>query len=42
MEKQCEIKGKITKQILNANKNYQLVFQKHDMSNRDIVRTLQW
>ena len=42
MEKQCEIRGNVIKQILNANKNHQLVFQKHDISNRDILRTLQW
>ena len=42
MEKLGGNSGKLIKQIIKANGNHQLVFQKYDVSNRDILRTDEW
>ena len=41
MEKQGGNREKHIKQIMKAYENHQLVFQKYDISNRDISRTFQ-
>ena len=41
MEKQGGNRGKLIKQIMKAYENHQLVFQKYDISNIDILRTFQ-
>ena len=41
MEKQSGNWGKLIKQIWKTYENYQLVFQKYDISNRDIVKIFQ-
>ena len=42
MERRGGNRGKLVKQIMKACGNYQLVFQKYDVSNRDISRTNKW
>ena len=41
MKKQGRNRIKLIKQIMKAYENHQLVFQKYDISNRDIIRTFQ-
>ena len=41
MKKQGRNGRKLMKQIMKAYENHQFVFQKYDISNRDIIRTFQ-
>ena len=41
MEKQGENRGTLIEQIMKAYENHQLVFQKYDVSNKDVLKTPQ-